>query len=186
MSNGINNPSGIFFTATGPLYLIFAPVTSAITAPNGIVQNAISTVLTLVGGDITSDRAIPALALLYGFWAFAGSGALSVAGQAMARATGYDNDHPRKHRAALDGLPLRLVSAHNSLLEIFPLFAATACLAQVIAPGDQQIRNLVGLHVLAKTFAFYPSYLAGIPPLRSMSHVISVSALLRTLWLLTI
>jgi uncharacterized MAPEG superfamily protein len=164
---------------------VFAPVASAITAPNGIVQSAIDTALSLVGGDITSDRAIPALALLYGFWSFAGSGALSVAGQAMSRSAGLDNDHPRKHRASLDGLPLRLMSAHHSLLEIFPLFATAACLAQVLAPGDQQIRNLLGLHVLMKTFAFYPAYVAGIAPLRSLSHLLSVSAVIRALWLLS-
>ncbi|KAJ5565766.1 hypothetical protein N7535_007404 [Penicillium sp. DV-2018c] len=185
MSNGVNNPSGILFTATGPLFIIFAPLASAITAPNGIVQKAISTMLGLIGADITSDRAIPALAFLYGFWTFAGSGALSIAGQAMARTAGYDNANPRKHRASLDGLPLRLVSAHSALMEIFPLFAVTACLVQVIAPGDQQARNLVGLHVLLRIFAYYPGYLAGIPRLRSVSHVLSTSALFRTLWLLT-
>jgi hypothetical protein len=37
----------------------------------------------------------------------------------MARADGLDNAHPRKHVGALDGLPLRLRSAHYALLENF-------------------------------------------------------------------
>jgi hypothetical protein len=69
---------------------------------------------------ITSGRAIPALSALYLFWTFGASGALSAAGQAMGRAEGFDNDHPRKHVGQLDGLPLRLRSAHYALMENFP------------------------------------------------------------------
>lgn len=37
---------------------------------------------------------------------------LSAAGQAMGRKDGLDNNHPRKHIHQLDGLPLRMRSAH--------------------------------------------------------------------------
>jgi len=38
----------------------------------------------------------------------------------MGREEGLDNDHPRKHVGELDGLPLRLRSAHYALMENFP------------------------------------------------------------------
>lgn len=103
----------------------------------------------------------------------------------MSRPHGLDNDHPRKHRTNMEGLPLRLMSAHHSLIETFPLFAAGACLAQVLAPSDQKILNLLGLHVLLKVFVFYPSYVVGLAPVRSLSHVLSISAVIMVFWLLT-
>jgi uncharacterized MAPEG superfamily protein len=137
-----------------------------------------------VGSDVAPSRAIPALAVIYAFWTFAGSGSFSVAGQAMARPQGLDNDHPRKHRGNMEGLPLRLMSAHHSLVEIFPLFAAGASLAQVLAPADQQVLNLLGLHVLLKVFVFYPSYVVGFAPTRTLAHLLSISAIIRVFWLL--
>lgn len=38
----------------------------------------------------------------------------------MGREEGLDNDHPRKYIHTLDGLPLRLRSAHYALMENFP------------------------------------------------------------------
>jgi hypothetical protein len=38
----------------------------------------------------------------------------------MSREEGLDNDHPRKHIGELEGLPLRLRSAHYALMENFP------------------------------------------------------------------
>jgi uncharacterized MAPEG superfamily protein len=38
----------------------------------------------------------------------------------MGREDGFDNEHPRKHVGELDGLPLRLRSAHYALMENFP------------------------------------------------------------------
>ncbi|KAG0155909.1 hypothetical protein PDIDSM_3082 [Penicillium digitatum] len=134
-----------------------APVAAAITKSESIVQKLIETVVdSTVGIDVAPDRAIPALAVLYAFWTYIGSGTLSVAGQAMSRPHGLDNDHPRKHRGNMEGPPLRLMSAPHSLIEVFSFFAAGACLAQVLAPDDQQILNLLGLHVLLKVFGFLP------------------------------
>lgn len=149
------------------------------------MQKLIEAAVSLTGrNDVEFDRAIPALTLVYAFWAFAGSGAISVAGQAMSRSEGLDNNHPREHRQNMRGLPLRLMSAHYSLMEIFPLFASAACLARGLAPGEQQILNLLGLHVLLKLFVFYPSYVFNISPMRSLSHLLSVSAIFRVFWLL--
>lgn len=196
------NPSGIFLSALGPLYLVGAfrnkmevyanklkalsPATPAITKPGGKAQKLIEAVVSLIDrSDVASDRMIPALALVYAIWTFAGSSAISVAGQAMSRPEGLDNDHPRKHRQNMNGLPLRLMSAHHSLMEGFPLFATAACLAQGLAPGEQQILNLLGLHVVVKLFIFYPSYVFNISPMRSLSHLLSVAAILKVFWLLT-
>ncbi|CAG8137976.1 unnamed protein product [Penicillium nalgiovense] len=179
------HPSNITTSSIASFETSWATASTAITKPESTVQKLIETLIDYtVGSDVASGRTIPALAVLYAFWTFAGSGSLSVAGQAMSRPNGLGNDHPRKHRGNMEGLPLRLMSAHHSLIEIFPLFAAGACLAQVLAPGDQQILNLLGLHVLLKVFVFYPSYVVGFAPARSLAHLLSISAMIRVLWLL--
>jgi hypothetical protein len=38
----------------------------------------------------------------------------------MSREEGLDNDHPRRYVGELEGLPLRLRSAHYALMENFP------------------------------------------------------------------
>jgi len=95
-----------------------------LTKPDSIVQSLTHALIKLLPGvstaAITSGRAIPALSALYLFWTFGASGAISAAGQAMGREEGFDNDHPRKHVGQLDGLPLRLRSAHYALMENFP------------------------------------------------------------------
>jgi hypothetical protein len=110
--------------AAAPMYLALVPLTSYLTKPNSIVQSLTHALIKVLPGvgvnSITSGRAIPALSALYLFWTFGPSGAASAAGQAMAREEGLDNDHPRKHINELDGLPLRLRSAHYALMENFP------------------------------------------------------------------
>lgn len=132
--------------------------------------------------SISSGRAIPALSAIYLFWTFGASGAGSVAGQAMARPEGLDNDHPRKHIQKLEGFPLRLRSAHYALVENFPGFALAAALAQVIAPTDSQVVNLLGFHVVAKLLVHYPAYLAGFAVPRSVAHISATSALINVCW----
>ena len=83
---------------------------------------------------------------------YAFSGAGSAAGVAASTEKGRDNLYPRKQTQALEGLPLRLHSAHYNLMEMFPGFALSAALAQSMAPGDQTLINLLGLHVLSKVF----------------------------------
>jgi uncharacterized MAPEG superfamily protein len=71
---------------------------------------------------------------------------------------------------------LRLRSAHYNTMEMFPSFAIVAALAQVLAPTDPQIINLLGLHVIAKMGLFYPSYIANVPPTRTLAHVLATGA----------
>ncbi|KAH8631769.1 hypothetical protein IG631_13452 [Alternaria alternata] len=101
--------------------------TSSIGQPrydNGVMQSLVHALIKLIPGvtttAITSGRAIPALSAIYLFWTFGASGALSAAGQAMGREEGLDIEHSRKHIHKLDGLPLRLRSAHYALMENFP------------------------------------------------------------------
>lgn len=156
------------------------------TKPNGVTQKLSETLIQLIPGvgisSISSGRAIPALSALYLFWTFGASGAASAAGQAMAREEGLDNNEPRKHINSLDGLPLRLRSAHYALMENFPAFALAAALSQVIAPTDSQIVNLLGYHVIAKLLVHYPAYLANIALPRTLAHISATSALINVCW----
>ncbi|KAL5399660.1 hypothetical protein PMIN03_001913 [Paraphaeosphaeria minitans] len=184
--NGVVNPGGAAVLGAAPLYLALIPLTSYLTKPDSVLQKLSETLIKLVPGvgisSISSGRAIPALSAIYIFWTFGASGAASAAGQAMGREEGLDNDHPRKHVTKLDGLPLRLRSAHYALMENFPGFALAAALAQVIAPTDSQVVNLLGFHVVAKLFVHYPAYLANIAIPRTLAHISATSALINVCW----
>lgn len=187
------------------MYLALVPLTSYLTKPDSICQSLTHALIKLLPGvgvsSITAGRAIPALSALYLFWTFGASGAASAAGQAMSREEGFDNDHPRKHIHNMDGFPLRLRSAHYALMENFPgtdhafvslmpakrltaliAFALAAALAQILAPNDAQIVNLLGFHVMAKLLVHYPSYLSNIALPRTVAHISATSALVNVCW----
>lgn len=176
------NPSGAAIGGFAVAYLIGVPITSSVTKPDSLLQGLIQGTLKLLPGGVAPGRTIPAVTALYLFMTFGASGALSAAGQAMARREGLDNNLPRKHVNSLDGLPLRLRSAHYGLLENFAGFAVAASLAQSLAPADAQISNLLGLHVLLKVGVYYASYLANIAPPRTLSHVLATSAVINVCW----
>ncbi|CAA9963926.1 MAPEG domain containing protein [Pyrenophora teres f. maculata] len=159
-----------------------------LTKPDSVMQSLVHAIIKLLPGvdaaSITSGRAIPALSAIYLFWTFGASGAISVAGQAMSRREGLDTDHPRKHVHALEGLPLRMRSAHYALLENFPAFALAAALAQVLAPQDAQVVNLLGFHVIAKLMVHYPAYVGNMAVPRSVAHLTATSALINICWIL--
>jgi len=184
--NGVVNPSGAVVMAAAPMYLAFIPLTTYLTAPNSILQSLTHALIKLLPGvaspSITSGRSIPALSALYLFWTFGASGAISAAGQAMGRAEGLDNEHPRRHVGELEGLPLRLRSAHYALMENFPAFALTAALAQILAPNDAQIVNLLGYHVIAKLLVHYPAYVGNVAVPRTLAHISATSALVNVCW----
>ena len=100
----------------------------------------------------------------------------------MSREEGLDPNHPRKHINNMDGLPLRMRSAHYGLVENFPAFALAAALAQILAPNNREIINLLGYHVIAKLLIYYPVYLLNIGPPRTFAHVSSISALVGVCW----
>lgn len=101
---------------------------------------------------VSSRGKIAALSTLYVAMTYALSGAGSAAGLDASCEEGRDNNHPRTQVGKLSGLPLRLHSAHYNLMEMFPGFGISAALAQAMAPGDQTLINLLGLHVLSKVF----------------------------------
>lgn len=155
------NPSGLLLTGFSALFLAAIPLTSYITQPNSILEKSIngltSTLTHLIPSSSptpsTSTNKIAALATLYLTVTYALSGAASAAGINSAYAEGRDNNYPRKQVAGLkEGLPLRLYSAHYHLMEMFPGWAVVAALAQGIAPEDQGVVNLLGLHVVVKCF----------------------------------
>jgi len=184
--NGIVNASGAVVLAAAPMYLALIPLTSFLTKENSTIQKLGEVLINLIPGvassSVTSGSAIPALSAIYLFWTFGASGAASAAGQAMARREGLDNDHPRKHVNNLTGLPLRLRSAHYALMENFPAFALAAALAQIMAPKDPQVVNLLAYHVIAKTLIHYPTYLANVSLPRTLAHISATSALINVLW----
>lgn len=153
------NPSGLLLTGFSALFLAAIPLTSYITQPNSIFEKSLngltSTLTHLIpsSSPTSSTNKIATLATLYLTVTYALSGAASAAGINSAYAEGRDNNYPRKQVAGLkEGLPLRLYSAHYHLMEMFPGWAVVAALAQGIAPHDQGVVNLLGLHVVAKCF----------------------------------
>lgn len=144
----------------GGIFLAAIPLTSWVTQPNSIIEKAVNGVIGTVAllasagstSTIPQSGKIAALAGLYITVTYAFSGAGSAAGVDAGNKEGRDNNHPRAQVASLKGLPLRLHSAHYHLMEMFPGFALTAALAQAMAPGDQTLINLLGLHVIAKCF----------------------------------
>ncbi len=100
----------------------------------------------------------------------------------MARKEGIDVNHCRKYINLLDGLPLRMRSAHYNLIENFPAFALAAAMAQTLAPNDAQIVNLLGFHVMTKLLVHYPSYLMGVGPPRTLAHFLATSAVINVCW----
>ncbi|KAJ9606304.1 hypothetical protein H2200_009265 [Cladophialophora chaetospira] len=186
--NGIVNPSGGFAVFYTPLYLAFIPVTSYLTRPSGILEKTITTTIKYTPGlsTTTPARTIPALSALYVFFTFGASGVFSVAGQAMSRQSGLDDSNPREFVTQMRGLPQRLRSAHLHLMENFAGFALAAALAQTLAPGDRQVVNLLGLHVLLKCAVHYPAYLANVPPVRTLAHVAATASVINVLWRLAV
>jgi len=182
--NGIVNPNGLLVGGAAVAFLAAVPVTSYITAPGGVLQSFVEAAVRLVPGtaNIPTDRVLPALSALYIFVTFGATGAFSAAGQSMASEKGLDDNHPRQNVNNLRGLPLRMRSAHYNLMEMFPGFALAAGLTQALAPGNQQLINLLGLHVLAKCFVYYPMYLLNIPTPRTMSHVLATASIINVCW----
>lgn len=73
-------------------------------------------------------------------------------------------------------------SAHYNLMEMFPGFALAAALTQALAPENQQLINLLGLHVLLKVFVHYPCYLLNVAPLRAASHAFATGSVINVCW----
>ena len=191
--------------AGGLVFAAFVPVTSLIAKEGGIFQSILSTVLQAVPGlgNIQPDRIIPAMSAFYIFATFAATGAASVAGIAAAHEKGLDMycelpnrmhmytyartdapaiPDPRTQINNLKGLPHRLRSAHYNMMEMFPGFALAAALTQALAPTNQLLINLLGMHVLAKTAVYWPVYIMNLSTPRSLAHLFATSAIVNVAW----
>ena len=183
----------------------FVPVTSWIAKEGGLFQSTLSTILQAVPGlgNVQPDRLIPAMSAFYIFTTFGITGAASGAGVAAAHEKGLDlycellNDmhmytsesadtsatsDPRNQVNSLKGLPQRLRSAHYNMMEMFPGFALAAALTQVLAPTNQLLINLLGMHVLAKTAVYWPVYVMNLAIPRSAAHLFATSAVVNVAW----
>lgn len=121
------------------------------------VVNALCSGVAFVGSagsstTVSQKSKIAALSALYLTMTYAFSGAAGAAGVDAGNKEGRDNNYPRPQVQNLKGLPLRLHSAHYHMMEKFPGFVLAAALAQSMAPGDQGLINLLGLHVISKVF----------------------------------
>ncbi|MCJ1447716.1 MAG: hypothetical protein MMC23_008227 [Stictis urceolatum] len=185
--DGVTNPQGLLMGAFSLAFLGAVPVTTYLTKPGGAFESVLQAYLRVLlpgAATVSSDRLIPAMTAVYAFFTFAATGAFSAAGVAAAHEEGMDMNSPRSQVNNLRGLPLRLRSAHYNLMEMFPGFAVTAALAQAIAPGNQQLINLLGLHVVSKTTLYYGSYLLNIAPTRTLAHVLATGSIINVAYLL--
>jgi uncharacterized MAPEG superfamily protein len=71
-------------------------------------------------------------------------------------------------------------------MEIFPGWALVATLAQTKASDDRQIINLLGLHVLTKTFLYSPAYILDIGAPRTLTHTVATASVINVAWRLAI
>lgn len=62
-------------------------------------------------------------------------------------------------------------------MEVFPSFALAAALTATMDPTNRQLVNLLGLHVVAKLFVFWPAYLLNIDLARTLGHLLATSSL---------
>jgi uncharacterized MAPEG superfamily protein len=67
-------------------------------------------------------------------------------------------------------------------MEMFPGWALAAALAQAMASGDQQIINLLGLHVLMKTVLYYPCYVLDLDAPRTLAHTVATASIINVAW----
>ena len=68
------------------------------------------------------------------------------------------------------------------MMEMFPGFVLTAALTQALAPTNQLLINLLGLHVLMKTVVYWPVYVLNISIPRTAAHMVATSAMLNVAW----
>ncbi|KAK4553435.1 hypothetical protein LTR86_009492 [Recurvomyces mirabilis] len=184
--DGVVNPKGLAMAGFGGLFIAAVPLTSWIAQENGLAEglvNGVCSAVAWLGSAGSTSRVaqtgkIAALSTLYIAMTYAFSGAGSAAGVEAGNEEGRDNNHPRSQVQNLQGLPLRLYSAHSNLMEMFGGFGLTAALTAAIAPADQSLINLLGLHVISKCFIYYPAYLFNVGPARTVAHVLATASVI--------
>lgn len=154
------NPKGFALLGSDLLFVATIPLTSFLAQPNGILEKVVNALCRSVAfvssagssSRVSQSKKIASLSALYLYITYAFSGTASATGVNAGTKEGRDHSKPRTQVQNLKGLPLRLHSAHYNLLENFGGFALSAALTQSMAPADQTLINLLGLHVLSKVF----------------------------------
>jgi uncharacterized MAPEG superfamily protein len=90
--------------------------------------------------------------------------------------------HGRKKKVGERGKGI--LSKGGEMLTYFTAFALAAALAQILAPNDAQIVNLLGYHVMAKLLVHYPAYVGNVAVPRTLAHISATSALVNVCWCL--
>lgn len=71
-------------------------------------------------------------------------------------------------------------------METWASYALAASLTMILAPNNQQLINLLGLHFISKIFIFWPSYLLNINSARLAGHTLSLASLVGIAWKLAL
>ncbi|KAL7412718.1 hypothetical protein BDY24DRAFT_392476 [Mrakia frigida] len=128
-------------------------------------------------------REVILLSVFFVFVTWMLSAWLSLLGQSLGPA-GYKNHAPRETKSLLQGLPGRLCSTHQALIEILPAYAVLLALTLSLAPTNAQAIHLLTLHVFLKTIVYIPSYVLDFDWGRSSAHILAVGSLVGCGWVL--
>lgn len=100
---------------------------------------------------------------------------LGVAAAIRASGQPYDNKHPRKQQATLEGFGARAQACHQNHLEGFPMFAAAVFVAHLAGGDPRRAAILAGTYVVARV-AYTIAYLTNADYLRSAIWCIGLLA----------
>lgn len=100
---------------------------------------------------------------------------------AMAKAGGYDNNHPREQQASLTGFGSRALAAHQNAFESLIIFSTAILLAIATNTTSEKIQLLALVHVGARVI-YNLLYLINIGVLRSLSWVVAIGCSFSIIW----
>jgi uncharacterized MAPEG superfamily protein len=87
----------------------------------------------------------------------------------------YDNKHPRKQQATLEGFGARAQACHQNAFEGFPLFAAAVSIAH-LAGADPRRSSVLAITYVVSRVVYTVAYLANTDYLRSTVWTIGLLA----------
>ncbi|KAJ7248870.1 hypothetical protein B0H12DRAFT_712881 [Mycena haematopus] len=193
-----------------PLLILFLdictlPILNFLSSPTGLVSQVLTPLLSnalhcVSNGTLSVERnpekAVALLTLFYAFAVFILGPIMSVTAQLLGNEAGYKNKEPRiVRRAITGGLPHRMISTHEALYDVFPVYAIGAALlfsAFTARPLTLSARsastslNALVLHVFLKLFVYTPAYLLDVDKARSFAHMFAVMVALLAIWCVVI
>ena len=100
---------------------------------------------------------------------------------AMAKLSGYDNNHPREQQSKLTGFGARALAAHQNAFESLILFSTAILLAIATQNTTDLIQILAVTHVVARV-AYNILYLVNIGVLRSLVWGVATISSFSIIW----